>query len=166
MDDADRPALPLSLRMVAWFTILVGIGTGLTMIVDLSHRHLNLNFGVLLIPAGFGLLRRDRGWRTFTLFMLWMGMIGFGAGFVLALLRIGDFSPTRGFGPLMQIKSREMMAVICAGMFLVELWQYRVLTSPVVRRLFGLIETRGRSEDGRGRGAGPGGSSPGPFPGT
>ena len=166
MDDVERPALPLSLRAVAWFTILVGIGTALTMIVALFHRKLSLNFGVLLIPAGFGLLRRDRGWRTFTLFMLWLGMIGFGAGFVLALVGVGKVSPNSGFGPLRHFQSREMIGVSCAAMFLVELWQYRVLTRPVVRRLFGLIETRERSGDGRGRGAGPGGSSPGPFPGT
>jgi len=166
MEENDRPALPASLRAVAYFTILVGIGTGLTMIVDLLHGKLNINGAVLLIPAGFGLLRLSRGWRTFTLFTLWVGMLAFGVAFVLAMLGVGKITVNHVFGSLRLDMRRELVAVACAAMFVVELWQYRVLTSPLVRRLFGLIETRDRSRDDPETGAGPDGSSSGPPPGT
>jgi hypothetical protein len=165
MKEVERPALPSSLRAVAWFTILCGIVSLLTVLVELFHRKLFLNFGVLLIPAGFGLLRRDRGWRTFTLFMLWLGMIGFGAGFVALLLGFGrpTSSAFRVFG---LAGNREASAIISAAMFGVNFWQYRVLTSPPVRRWFGLTSGPGAPPGDPGTGSGPGGSGSGPLPGT
>jgi hypothetical protein len=166
MDESERPELPASLRAVAYFTILCGIGTALTMIVDLFHGKLMINVAVLLIPAGFGLLRRSQGWRTFTLFMLWVGMIGFGVGFVLVLLGVGKVTMGSRIDAVFQGRSRELIAAVFAAMFVVEFWQYRVLTSPLVRRRFGLIETRDRTRDDPGTDADPDGSASGPPRGT
>ena len=166
MDDAERPALPPALRAVAYFTILCGIGTLLSMIVALFHGHLSLNIAVLEIPAGFGLLRLSRGWRTFVLWMLWFGMIGFTIA-ILILLFAGGTANLTLFGQPVKQWDRRMIVAASVLAFGVLVWQYRVLTSPPVRRLFGLTSSRpGAPPDDPGMGAGPGASSSGPLPGT
>ncbi|MBI3856613.1 MAG: hypothetical protein HY293_13080 [Planctomycetes bacterium] len=141
MDEPERPALPPPLRAAAILAILFGIGTLLTMIVDLTKSVLNLNFGVLQIPAGFGILRLSRGWRTFQLVILWLGMIGFAVA-VAALLCGGSGPPITMFGSQTQKWSREVSLVMSVLSFGLLVWQYRVLTSPRVRRLFGLLPPR------------------------
>ena len=169
MEETERPVLPAAIRAVAYFTILCGVGTLLSMIVALTKGHLSLNIGVLQIPAGFGILRLSRGWRTFQLWMLWFGMIGFGIGFVVFLSGFAD-PQLKDYGGFIQARSRELLTVACALMFGVMFWQYRVLTSREARLLFGItVLSRARSRKppgGPGTGAGPGGSSSGPLPGS
>lgn len=164
MDESERPGLPPSLRAVAYFTILVGIGTGLTIIADLWHDRLNLNFAVLEIPAGFGLLRLSRGWRTFTLWMIWTGIIAFT---VLTLLLIFGTNMTHITvnGTSLPHWDRRLLLAASVLALGVQIWEVRVLTRPDIRRLFGLTD-RGAPPGGRGTGAGPGGSASGPLPGT
>jgi hypothetical protein len=165
MDERPRPELPAALRAVAYFTILCGIGTVLSVIVDLLHGRLNINLGVLLIPAGFGLLRLSQGWRTFALFTIWVGMIGSAIMFVLLAAGIGN--PTmKGFtlfGPLGVRGAGLLISVVIFG---VEFVQYRVLTRPDIRRLFGLTGPRAGPRGDRGTGSGPDGSASGPLPGS
>jgi hypothetical protein len=165
MDEEKRPELPASLRAVAYFTLLCGIGTLLTMIVDLTHKRLSVNLGVLEIPAGFGILRLSRGWRTFTLLGLWFGMVGFAIA-ILVLLFGGHTSDLKLFGQPVNQWGRPMLVAISVMALGVMIWQYRVLTSPAVRRLFGLTSGPAEPPGGPGTGAGPGGSFSGPLPGT
>jgi hypothetical protein len=164
MDEIERPALPPALQAVAYFTILVGLGTALTIIVDLFHGRLNLNFAVLEIPAGFGLLRLNRAWRKFTLFMIWMGMLAFGAATLFLLFGPEGTNLTVNGTPLPHWDRRLLVvaSVLALG---IQIWEYRVLTRPDIRRLFGLTD-RGAPAGDRGTGAGPGGSSSGPLPGA
>ena len=165
MDDSERPSLPPSLRAVAYFTILVGIGTALTIIADLFHDRLNLNFAVLEIPAGFGLLRLSRGWRTFTLCMVCTGILAFAVLALLLLFSPGMTSITVNGASLPHWDRRLLMAasVLALG---VQIWEYRVLTRPDIRRLFGLTSGKGGPPGDRETGSGPGGSASGPLPGT
>jgi hypothetical protein len=141
MDEAERPVLPPALRAVGYFTILTGIATLLTVLVDLAKGHLSINIGVLQIPAGFGILRLSRGWRTFQLWMLWFGMIGFGIA-SLILLFGGSFPTFTIYGRSATHWGREIALAICTIAGGVLIWQYRVLTRPDVRRLFGLPPRR------------------------
>lgn len=168
MDEAERPTLPTAIRAIAYFTILCGIAYALTMVVSLAQGRLHLNIAVLQIPAGFGILRLSRGWRTFQLWMLWFGMIGFGILFLVLLIGRSQLSIS-GYGDF--IKSRELLIVICAAMFALELWQYRVLTSREARLLFGVtVLSRARRPGGlragRGTAAGRDESSSEPPPGS
>src|SRR5262245_8625471 len=157
MEDSERPALPPSLRAVAYFTILVGIGTALTIIADLFHKKLNLNIAALEVPAGFGLLRLSRGWRTFTLFMIWAGMFAFGAGTLVLLFGAGITDMTLNGTPLPHWDRRLLLAT-CVLALGVQIWEYRVLTRSDIRRLFGLTSRSAAPPVGRGTDAGPGGS--------
>jgi len=134
--DPRRPELPLSLRVVAYVTILSGIGSLIDVLIDLAHGHLSLNFGVLQIPAGFGLLRLSRGWRTFELVCLWFAFVV--SGIVAIAVALGKTITYRPLpGPWDQ--HRKEISLLIAGLMLAYfIWEYRVLTSPRVRRLFGL----------------------------
>jgi hypothetical protein len=165
MDESEQPTLPPSLRAVAWFTILVGIGTGLTIIADLFHHRLNLNIAVLEIPAGLGLLRLSRGWRTFTLWMLWAGILAF-AVLLFVLIFGKELTHITVNGTTLPQWDRRLLLAACVLSLGVQIWEYRVLTRPDIRRLFGLTSRPGGPPGDRGTGAGRGGSSSGPLPGT
>jgi hypothetical protein len=134
--DSERPGLPLSLRIVAYVTILSGVGSLVDVIMGLFHGHLSLNFGVLQIPAGFGLLRRSQGWRTFELVCLWFAFVAFG---IAAIAVASGKTISYGQFPEPWNRHRKELSLLIAGLMLAYLvWEYRVLTSPHVRRLFGL----------------------------
>lgn len=136
-EDPNENPLPLSLRVVAYVTILFGIGSVIDLVIDLFHAKLSLNFGVLQIPAGFGLLRLSRGWRTFVLFCLWLGFIA--AAIMIFMLASGSSlkitlplpRPLLGYG-------REVALTYCVVWLSYMIWEYRVLTNPRIKRLFGL----------------------------
>ena len=140
MEDFEDPKenpLPLSLRVVAWLAILFGIGSVVDVVVGLFHGRLSLNFGVLQIPAGFGLLRLNRAWRRFVLFFLWLGFIA--AGIMIFMLASG--SPLKITSPLPRPLlgyGREVALTYCVVWLGTSIWEYRVLTNPRIKRLFGL----------------------------
>ena len=128
--------LPLSLRVVAYVTIFFGACTAIQMVVALFQDRFNINLGVIQIPAGFGLLRLSRGWRTFVLFFAWVG--GIGSAIVLLATAFKSQPPISIIpGPLASY-GRELMMTYCAAALCYCIWEYRVLTNPRIRRLFRL----------------------------
>lgn len=139
MKDPDRPSrreLPLSLRVVAYVTILFGISSAIEVIGDLFHGKLNFNFGVLQIPAGFGLLRLSQGWRTFVLVCLWLGFIV--SGIAILMLAAGQPFTFKVLPRPLQGYGRELALTYCVAWLCYMIWEYRVLTNPRIKRLFGL----------------------------
>ncbi len=143
-DPASPPdrTLPTSLKIVACLAIVFGICSLINVIVTAFHGALVLNVGVLQLPAGFGLLRLSRGWRTYHLVCLWLGMI-----LILvaaASLLSGSGRPVFSFlGQRAHPAGRETVLLFLAVAALYIIWQYRVLTSPRVRKLFGLTQPQG-----------------------
>jgi hypothetical protein len=129
--------IPASLRVVAFLFILGGVFSLIEVIVSLMHSYININFGVLGLFIGPGLLRLSRGWRTCALVLLWIAMIGIAIVAVLFMTISGplDF---KLFGQKVGHASKELGLVLAAVVFALALWQYRVLTRSDVRRLFGL----------------------------
>ena len=80
-----RPPLPLSLKIVGWLFIVFGTLSAVDIITSLVAGKLNLNFGVLQIFIGWGLLRLSPGWRIAALVCLWLG---FALAFILAVASI------------------------------------------------------------------------------
>lgn len=132
---SHRHPLPADLRAVAFVHLVTGVGALLEVVVRLTQDHYQLNLGVLGIPICFGLLRRAAAWRSCALALLWMGLLlapiaGF-AGMV------GSGPATFGvFGVPLGFASRGWLCVVAAALFLLFLWQYRVLVRPDVRSLF------------------------------
>jgi hypothetical protein len=136
--DNSKP-IPTSLKVVAALFILSGICSLIDVVVSLMHN--NINFGVLGLFIGPGLLRLRRGWRTCALVFLWIAMIGVPIIAVLFLTSSGPVDFVL-FGQKVGHASKEFCIAIVAVVFALAVWQYRVLTRPDVRRLFGVANRR------------------------
>jgi hypothetical protein len=135
MDNATP--IPTSLKVVAVLFLLSGIFSLIEVIVSLMHGHFNLNFGILGLFIGPGLLRLSRGWRTCALVFLWITMIGLPMVALLFLVTSGPLDFTL-FGQKVGDASKGLGILVAALLFALAVWQYRVLTRPDVRRLFGV----------------------------
>jgi hypothetical protein len=125
---------PISLRIVAVLFVLAGIFAVIEVIVSLMYSHISLNLSVLCLWIGPGLLRHDRTWRTWALVFLWIGLIFIPLFCMIALGR--DTVDFKLFGiPAGQIPAAYGI-VGAIAIFLLTLWQYRVLTRPDIRQLF------------------------------
>ena len=131
----QRPPSPLSLKFVAWLFILGGVSTALEIFLDLLRARLNVNFGVLGIFIGLGLLRHRPGWRTLGLVFLWLAMIGM--PIVLGIL-LSSSRPTelKFFGRKFDEVSPGLAVLGGLLFFALAIWEYRVLTRPRIRALF------------------------------
>jgi len=134
--DSGQPA-PSSLKIVAVLFIFGGVCSAIEVVVSLMHSHININFGLLGLFIGPGLLRFSRGWRTCALVFLWIAMIGIP---IIALLFMASQGPLdfKVFGQKVGHISKELGLAIAVIMFLLSFWQYLVLTRPDVRTLFGI----------------------------
>lgn len=84
----------------------------------------SLDLGLLGIPAAVGLWHFSRGWRTFTLAMLWLSFIITPLSIWMTCASTGN--PTGKLSVVIWLVSQG----------LVFLWMYRVLTRPEVRARF------------------------------
>jgi hypothetical protein len=90
---------------------------------------------VLEIFCGFGLLRLSRGWRSFALVVLWIEMISI-AVFACIGLVAGGSLPLMMNGTVIRNLPARLAVVPAAGLFLLALWQYRILIRRDVIALF------------------------------
>ena len=132
--ESDQP-IPTSLKVVAWLFILGGICSAIEVIVSLIHAHVNINFGVLGLFIGPGLLRLRPGWRTCALVFLWIAMIGLPIITLLMFVHSGPLD-VKLFGQKVGHASKELGVAIAVAIFLLAVWEYRVLTRAHIRRLF------------------------------
>ena len=129
--------VPTSLKIVAILFILGGVSAAIQMVTAFAHGKVILNFGVLELFVGPGLLALRPGWRTCALVDLWAAMILVPISGFLMLSHSGnlDFGLTgRKVGDLPKAVGLAMIAV----MFALSVRKYRVLTRPDVRARFGL----------------------------
>jgi hypothetical protein len=136
MDNTNT--IPTSLKVVAFLFILSGIFSLIEVIVSLVHSHFSFNFGVLGLFIGPGLLRLSRGWRTCALVFLWIAMIGLPIFIAVIFVLAGGPLDFKLFGQQVGHASPEFAIVLAALLFALAVWQYRILTRPDVRRLFGV----------------------------
>lgn len=64
---------PISISIIAVIFIVAGTLSGIEIIYDLYHGSLNLNFAVLMLPVGIGLLKGKAASRTWA--KVWIGLI-------------------------------------------------------------------------------------------
>ena len=122
--------LPTALVVVAVLFMLQGAWAAIEVIRDLFQGTINLNFGVLLLFAGIGVLRLRPGWRTCGLVFTWIGM-ALAPMVSVAVLFLGD------------VGDRAWIVIVVGALvFGVSVWEYLVLTRPDIRRLFGLEDPR------------------------
>jgi hypothetical protein len=129
-----RPSSPPpALRAVAVIFVVFGVLALVDVVSGLFTGRLSLNFGILDIFVGRGILRLKPGWRTCGLAFLWIGMIAAGLMTVMAL----GGAKIRFAGLRLHGDSAVVLAAASGiAFFALNVWQYRVLTRPDVRRLF------------------------------
>jgi hypothetical protein len=131
-------ARPAALKVVAWLFIAFGILAAIEMVGGLFFGQVGLNFAVLGIWVGRGLLRLQSGWRTCALVFIWIALIGLPLAYLLAVTA-GSQGRIRVFNVTHSAPVWVVLIPVAAG-FAVAVWEYRVLTRAEVRRLF--LETR------------------------
>ena len=131
------PRIPTALRVVAILFILSGAWAILEILVSLTHSRLSFNFGVLGLFIGPGLLALKPGWRTCALVFIWFALIVIP---IIALFMLGYSGPINVelFGQKIGHVPKPLGLLVALLTFLLAYWQYRVLTRPDIRPLFGL----------------------------
>ena len=135
MDMTEFRSVPTSLKVVAVLFILSGVASLVDVILSLFQGTLNFNLGVLGLFIGMGLLRLNPTWRVWALVFTWIAIIGAPIIGLLFLFLPGPLNFTLFGQPAGQAPKAAGVAV-AAVIFLVALWQLRVLTRPDVRELF------------------------------
>ncbi|MEK6703434.1 MAG: hypothetical protein AABZ53_14330 [Planctomycetota bacterium] len=115
--------------------ILGGVLAALEVLVALVAGRLSLNFGVLGLFIGPGLLRFSPGWRLCALVCIWIGIVGLLLAGACFLGNPDRLTVTIFFIPAGQA-SPALALGMCAFCLLIAVWQYRVLTRPDIRVLF------------------------------
>jgi hypothetical protein len=129
--------VPTSLKVVACLFVLSGVVALAEVVASLAHGQLNLNLGVLGLLIGPGLLRLSRAWRTCALVYLWVAMVATPVA-AIVLVSISGPLAVELFGQEIGYAWKGLGLTAAAVVFVLEVWQYRVLTRQDVRRLFGL----------------------------
>ena len=131
--------LPIALKIVAVLFIFGGIMDVLEMAVSLTRGQFIIKFGFLGLFIGNGLLALRPGWRTFALVTLWLSMIGIPIAVVFMFFYSGSLDLSF-LGQKIGYVSKELRLAIAVLLFVLSAWEYRVLTSFDIRKLF-QIET-------------------------
>lgn len=125
---------PMALRIVAGLFVLQGLLTTVDVILKLCRGHLDLNLMLLCLWIGPGLLRHSPTWRKWALVVLWFSFFAISLLAVFALLRPPlDF---KIFGFPIAPAPPVLTLLFLLAMFLLTLWQYRVLIRPDIHGLF------------------------------
>jgi hypothetical protein len=131
----QRQPLPWDAKLVAWLFLLWGSRAAIEMAVGLAIGKVAVDFGLFLLPIGYGLLRYSESARKCAVVM---------SAFTLVIVPISALTtlhyanqPWVSFLSLeFQFTSMRVWAAFALACFLLTLWQYRVLTRASVRALF------------------------------
>jgi len=134
-----RPERPRALTVCAALFIAYGVFAALEVLVGLFRNHVSINFGVLAIFIGYGLMRCDQMWRTWALVCLWAFMILTPVLSAAMVIAPGDRWVFFLGAPVALLGGTSADAVVLmlgSGVFAVSYWQYRTLVDPSIKMLF------------------------------
>jgi hypothetical protein len=130
-----KPVIPISLKIVAWLFILSGVSAVLEIVLSLMNNHVNLNFGVLGIFIGNGILKLRNGWRICGLVLIWISLILYPVIFLILISHSGplDFNI---FGQKVGHVSQSVVIIPGLLLYALLLWERWVLSRPDIKSLF------------------------------
>jgi hypothetical protein len=128
-------SIPNALQIVAVLFLLGGVCSVIGIVVRLVSGSIHFDLGVFGIPTYFGLRRLSFGCRTFALVCIWIALIVCPIAFIFGICGSAPTSAAL-FGIRFAQVAPIWLSVVSVPIFLLELWQYRVLTHPQVRALF------------------------------
>ena len=132
--------IPTSLSVVAYLFLVMAALSVIDIAVSASRGHIHPNFGFLGLWICGGLRRYSRPWRICGLVFLWLGLISCGC-LIAVFLSCMVFNAAHviqfGFTDLKNSEADFIWPLAASALFFVlQLWQYRVLTRPNIRSLF------------------------------
>jgi hypothetical protein len=129
---------PKQLFTVSVLFVLYGFWALTGMIVQWMRGDIFLDFGVLGLFIGPGLLAYRSSWRTWALALLWLSML-LPLILMFDVARNGESQEFHAFWvPAGHVPQSTAIALL-AGQFAVAAWSYRVLVRPNIRVLFRLL---------------------------
>ena len=142
----QRRRIPVSLTIVAILFILGGVSAVIEVALALMQGRININFGLLGLFIGPGLLALRPGWRICALVFTWIALIAIPIVAIIMLAYSGPFHWTV-FGQRIGRAPKAAGIVVVIGVFSLALWQYHVLMRADVRALFGVGDGHGPGSD-------------------
>jgi hypothetical protein len=133
----DSRQIPKALNIVALLFLLEGLGAIFGIAAAIHAGGFKIDLNILGVPVCFGLRRFSRGWRTCALVLIWLGLIGYPILFVVGLTASRPIELTIFFVTFHQV-GPFWLPVVFILMFLLTIWQYRVLKRRDVLALFDL----------------------------
>lgn len=127
--------IPVALQVVAWLMILTGFWGGLGILFALGRGNLFLDFKVLYLFVGIGLLKLRSGWRTCALVFLAVGWVACALAPLLAVFS-GRPLLYRVLGTPVGCLPKWTLWVTLPEAAALLLFQTWVLLQPRTRRLF------------------------------
>ncbi len=121
---------PTSITIIGALFVIGGVLAACGIIYDLFNDHLNINFAVLMIPVGFGLLKgrsSSRRWARF-----WIGLFSL----ICAVLLIcypffSDSYSVAWFDTELEGMWRHVIAICSPVIFLIAgVWMWKALSHP------------------------------------
>lgn len=130
-----KPKAPISLKIVAWLFIFSGVCAAIEIFVSLINSHINLNFGVLGIFIGMGLLDFRDGWRICGLVFIWIGLI---LGPIIFLVMLSASGPLdlNVFGQKVGHVSKGAIIIPVFAIYSLLLWKRWVLSRVDIKTMF------------------------------
>jgi hypothetical protein len=134
----EYPAVPASLRIVGALFLLDGAWSVVGMFRSVLVRGADFDFdlGFLALFVGSGLLRLSRPARMWGLAFIWVAFIALPVGAMLSAW--GSPTDLTLFGVRVGQRPDVFGPLWLSGVFLLNYWQYRVLTDPSVKALCGI----------------------------
>src|SRR5665213_572217 len=127
--------IPTSLSVVSYLFLIASIVSVIEIVFSAARGAIHPNFYFLGLWIFTGLRRYSRGWRTCALVFIWVSLISL-AVFIGIILFDGGVLWQRSSDHKLVELPLIWSLMIVVPFFVLELWQYRVLTRPDIRNLF------------------------------
>ena len=125
--------IPKPLKVVAYLFIIGGIFAVIEVIMALLNSRISINFGILGIFIGQGLLRLNPHSLSWAMFFVWLGLIFTPIAAVLFLFTPGNLNM---FGVNAGQAPPGLGFIFSIAAFALVYWEYTVLTKRQIRQLF------------------------------
>jgi hypothetical protein len=126
--------IPQSLKIVAYLFIISGALAVLDVVLSLLNNTININFSVLGIFIGRGLLQLNPTSYTWAILFTRISML---LGTVVMFLFLLTSSEVKLFGQTVGQASPELGFIVSGLLVAVQYWQHSILNNSGVKRLFG-----------------------------
>jgi len=128
-------SIPKSLSVVSYLFLFEGVMAVIRVLGELTQGSFHLDFDILGFWVFWGLRRYSQGWRTCALVFVGFRLIELPIVFIYGFFGSGP-AFIKIFGWHYADIPVIWISIVSAGVFLLELWVYRVLTRPNIRAMF------------------------------